>query len=88
MAPGLQIPGAFVADGVFGVVNRLNVPVIDGYWDTFELKSDDGFSIGFRAYEDLRDGAMKFGGDCLYGSTFLQAGIDGKSEGFIPVVAG
>lgn len=88
MAPGLQIPGAFVADGVFGVVNRLNVPVIDGYWDTFDLKSDDGFSIGFRAYEDLRDGAMKFAGDCLYGSTFLQAGTDGKSEGFLPIVNG
>lgn len=90
MAPALPsgVEGAFVADGVFGVVNRLNVPVIDGYFDTFELKTDDGFSIGFRAYEDLRDGAMKFGGDCLYGSKFLQLDSDGTTEGFLPIVAG
>lgn len=85
LAPGLDIPGAFVADGAFGVVNRLNVPVINGYWDTFELKSDDGFSIGFRAYEDLRDGALKFAGDCLYGSSWLQLDENSKAIGFVPL---
>lgn len=77
--------GAFIADGAFGVVTRLNKPVINGYYDTFTITGEDGFTIGYRAYEDLRDGAMKFAGDVLFGSDFLQLDDDGKAKGVIIV---
>ena len=80
-----NVKGGFVTDGALGIVNRLNVPAINGYFDKFEVKTTDGFSVGFRAYEDLRDGALKFGGDCLYGAEWLQKDETYKANGFILV---
>lgn len=77
--------GAFIADGAFGVVTRVNKPTIGGYYDTFTITGEDGFTIGYRAYEDLRDGCLKFAGDVLFGSDFLQLDEESKAKGVVLV---
>lgn len=77
------IKGALVADGAFGVVNRVNQPAINGYFDTFTVTTEDGFSVGFRAFEHLCQGALKFGGDILYGAEFIHQDSNGKAQGVL-----
>lgn len=80
------VKGAIIDADAFGVVNRLNRPAINGYFDTFEITTEDGFVMGFRAFEHLCDGAMKFAGDVLYGSEFLHKNADGEAEGVLLLV--
>lgn len=78
---GGAVKAALVQEDAFGIVSRANRPAINGYWDTFEVRTEDGFIIGFRAFEHLCQGALKFGGDCLYGAKFLQLDGSGKALG-------
>lgn len=80
-SPYLPVKGAIVASDAFGIVNRVNRPVINTYWDTFDVTTEDGLTIGFRAFEHQCQGALKFGGDILFGSKFLQLDENGKAKG-------
>lgn len=79
---GQGLNGAIVADGAFGIVSRYNAPAIGGYWDTFKVTTEDGFTVGFRAFENLCQGEMKFAGDVLYGAKFLHVDQDSESESY------
>ena len=78
---GGAVKAALVQEDAFGIVSRANRPAINGYWDTFEIRTEDGFQIGFRAFEHLCQGALKFAGDALYGAKFLQLDANGKAKG-------
>lgn len=85
---GSSFNGAIVAPEAFGIVSRYNAPAINGYWDTFKITTEDGFTVGFRAFENLCQGEMKFAGDCLYGSKFLHIdSTTSKATGVLPLIA-
>ena len=85
---GSSLNGAIVAPEAFGIVSRYNAPAINGYFDTFKVTTEDGFTVGFRAFENLCQGEMKFAGDCLYGSKFLHIdATTSKATGVLPLIA-
>lgn len=82
---GSSFKGAIIARDALGIVSRYNAPAINGYWDTFKITTEDGFTVGFRAFENLCQGEMKFRGDALYGSKFLHSDENGKATGILPL---
>lgn len=67
--------GAIIPYNTIGIVSRTNKPAIDGYANTWEVTTDDGFTLGFRVFEHLCMGKMFLGADVLFGAKILQDGI-------------
>ena len=67
--------GAIVPYGTLGIASRVNAPAINGYVATFDAVDENGFALGFRAFEHLCEGRMILGGDVLFGAKILQDGI-------------
>lgn len=67
--------GAIIPYNTMGIVSRANKPAVDGYVATWTAENDDGFTLGFRVFEDLKAGKMYLGADVLFGSQILQTGI-------------
>lgn len=73
--------GAIIPYGTVGIVNRYNAPAVNGYVNAWRATNEDGLTIGFRVFEHLCHGALKFGADMLFGASILQDGIIKLVEG-------
>ena len=68
--------GAIIPYNTLGIVSRWNKPQLAGYALTDKATDkESGLTIGFRAFEDLNEGCVKYGGDMLFGARILQDGI-------------
>lgn len=66
------VKGYIIDNSSFAVVTRLDAPAINGYDMTFVGKTDDGFAIQFRAFENLCEGRMILAGSILVGAKILN----------------
>lgn len=67
--------GAIIPNGTLGVVSRINKPAVDGYVNTWNAETPDGFAVGFRVFEHLCYGKAFLGADVLVGAKVMQEGI-------------
>lgn len=67
--------GCIIPYNTVGIVGRTNKPAVDGYVATWEATNDDGLSLGFRVFEDLKAGKVFLGADVLFGAKIVQSGI-------------
>lgn len=59
-----------------GVASRYDAPAIDGYAETWSaVDPKTGFTISYRVFEHLCNGAAYIGGSTLFGAKILQKGI-------------
>ena len=78
MSPFLNegVKGYIIPYNSLGVVSRWDKPAIDGYSDVWTaVDGKTGFTVGYRAYEDLSSGKAFIGGNILFGAKVLQKGI-------------
>lgn len=66
------VKGCIIPYNTVGIVGRTNKPVVDGYVNTWTAQNDDGFTLGFRVYEDLAKGKCLLGADVLFGAKIVQ----------------
>lgn len=71
---GENVNGLIIPYDAVGMVTRVNAPAIAGYAAVYTGETEDGFAIGFRAFEHLCKGAMYLGADVLAGVKVLQPG--------------
>jgi hypothetical protein len=67
------VKGAIIPYQCVGIASRINKPAVDGYVSTWTASTEDGFTLGFRVYEDLAKGVARLGADVLMGARLFQA---------------
>jgi hypothetical protein len=67
------VKGAIIPYQCVGIASRINKPAVDGYVNTWTASTEDGFTLGFRVYEDLARGICRLGGDILMGCKLFQS---------------
>lgn len=67
------VKGAIIPYQCVGIASRINKPAVDGYVNTWTASTEDGFTLGFRVYEDLAKGVARLGADVLMGAKLFQA---------------
>ena len=65
--------GAIIFDEAIGVASKYLAPMTPGaYPEAWSATDDNGFTIGFRRFMDLKSGKDNFACDCLFGIKLLQ----------------
>lgn len=65
--------GAIIFDEAIGVASKYLAPMTaNAYPEAWSATDDNGFTIGFRRFMDLKSGKDNFACDCLFGIKLLQ----------------
>jgi hypothetical protein len=65
--------GAIIFDEAVGVASKYLAPMTaNAYPEAWSATDDNGFTIGFRRFMDLKSGKDNFACDCLFGVKLLQ----------------